>query len=134
MKPTTATPPLTDTDLDRALTSSGDSILPSSGFADSVMTSVYNEAGAPAPIPFPWKRALPGFIAALVALALLVATLPAVLYSVFASARRAPAVSIDWQSFAAFLAHPRTPGLWLGIALALSLACLLLCRRLVSSH
>jgi hypothetical protein len=37
-------------------------ILPSSGFAVSVMDAVRREAAAPPPIPFPWKRALPGLV------------------------------------------------------------------------
>jgi len=37
-------------------------ILPSSGFAASVMDAVRREAAAPPPIPFPWKRALPGLV------------------------------------------------------------------------
>ena len=39
-----------------------DEILPSSGFAVSVMDAVRREAAAPPPIPFPWKRALPGLV------------------------------------------------------------------------
>jgi hypothetical protein len=39
-----------------------DEILPSSGFAASVMDTVRREAAAPPPIPFPWKRALPGLV------------------------------------------------------------------------
>jgi hypothetical protein len=35
-------------------------IVPSSGFTASVMDAIMREANAPAPIPFPWKRALPG--------------------------------------------------------------------------
>lgn len=49
-----------------------DEILPSSGFAVSVMDAVRREAAAPPPIPFPWKRALPGLVAAGFALALVV--------------------------------------------------------------
>lgn len=37
-------------------------ILPSSGFSASVMDAVRREAAAPPPIPFPWKRALPGMV------------------------------------------------------------------------
>ena len=37
-----------------------DNIVPSSGFTASVMDAVTREATAPPPIPFPWKRALPG--------------------------------------------------------------------------
>jgi len=33
-------------------------LLPSSGFAASVMERVRQEAALPAPLPFPWKRAI----------------------------------------------------------------------------
>ena len=46
-------------DIDRMLTHEDD-IVPSSGFATSVMEAVTREATAPPPIAFPWKRALPG--------------------------------------------------------------------------
>jgi hypothetical protein len=39
-----------------------DDIVPSSGFTASVMEAVMREATAPPPIPFPWKRALPGLL------------------------------------------------------------------------
>jgi hypothetical protein len=39
-------------------------VLPSSGFTASVMDAVRAEAAGPPPIPFPWKRAWPGIIAA----------------------------------------------------------------------
>jgi hypothetical protein len=48
-------------DIDRVL-SNEDSIVPSSGFAASVMEAVRREAEIPPPIPFPWKRALPGLV------------------------------------------------------------------------
>jgi hypothetical protein len=54
--------------LDRIL-SSEDQIVPSSGFAASVMDAVRREAATPPPIPFPWKRALPGLVLGVVALA-----------------------------------------------------------------
>ena len=54
--------------MDRIL-SREDEILPSSGFAVSVMEAVRREAAAPPPIPFPWKRALPGLVVAGLALA-----------------------------------------------------------------
>jgi hypothetical protein len=41
--------------------SNEDEVIPSSGFASSVMDAVRAEAAQPAPIPFPWKWALPGF-------------------------------------------------------------------------
>jgi len=46
-----------------------DEILPSSGFAVSVMDAVRREAAAPPPIPFPWKRALPGLVVGVLILA-----------------------------------------------------------------
>jgi hypothetical protein len=49
------------TNLDRILASE-DELAPSSGFAASVMDRVRQEAAAPEPIPFPWRRALPGMI------------------------------------------------------------------------
>lgn len=48
-----------------------DAILPSSGFAASVMESIAAEEAAkavPAPIPFPWKLALPTLAAIILAL------------------------------------------------------------------
>jgi hypothetical protein len=46
-------------DIDRIL-SRNDKMVPSSSFTASVMEAVTREATAPSPIPFPWKRALPG--------------------------------------------------------------------------
>ena len=48
-------------EIDRIL-SREEEILPSSGFAASVMGAVRREAAAPPPLPFPWKRALPGLV------------------------------------------------------------------------
>ena len=56
-------------DLDRALVE--EEIMPSSGFVTAVMASVLDEARMPAPIPFPWRRALTGL--ALAAAAILAA-------------------------------------------------------------
>jgi hypothetical protein len=41
-------------------------LVPSSGFLAAVMERVEEESRAPAPILFPWKRALPGFVLAAV--------------------------------------------------------------------
>lgn len=37
-------------------------LVPSSGFMAGVMERVREEAAAPAPIPFPWKRIAPGLV------------------------------------------------------------------------
>jgi hypothetical protein len=50
--------------IDRILASE-EPLVPSSGFLATVMEKVREEAAAPAPIPFPWRRALPGAILAL---------------------------------------------------------------------
>ena len=52
---------MTDDELDRIL-SSTDDLEPSSGFTRNVMDAIRREASAPPPIPFPWKRALPGLV------------------------------------------------------------------------
>lgn len=59
-----------DSEIDRVL-SREDEILPSSGFTISVMDAVRSEATAPLPIPFPWKRVLPGLLVVCAALALI---------------------------------------------------------------
>jgi hypothetical protein len=50
-----------ENELNRIL-SREDEILPSSGFAVSVMDAVRREAAAPPPIPFPWKSAMAGLV------------------------------------------------------------------------
>lgn len=56
-----------DDDIDRILSREED-IVPSSGFAGSVMDAVRSQASTPPPIPFPWRRAIPGLGAWAVAL------------------------------------------------------------------
>jgi len=56
-----------DQEFDRILSHETD-LVPSSGFAATVMDAVRNEACAPPPIPFPWARALPGIAAGVFAL------------------------------------------------------------------
>lgn len=51
-----------------AILGSEETLVPSSGFAGSVMRRVRDEAAAPPPIPFPWKRAIPGMVVAVVVL------------------------------------------------------------------
>jgi hypothetical protein len=49
--------------LDRILAAE-EALSPSSGFVASVMDRVRQEGTVPEPIPFPWKRALPGMMVA----------------------------------------------------------------------
>lgn len=75
---------------------SEEEILPSSGFAASVMEAVRREAAAPPPIPFPWKRALPG---AMFAAATLVGILAICTIALFSSsfAKGQPGSISTWQ-------------------------------------
>ena len=45
-----------------SILASEEAIVPSSGFLNAVMERVQEESAMPAQIPFPWKRALPGFV------------------------------------------------------------------------
>jgi hypothetical protein len=132
MKPNPTRPPLTDADFDYALSPGSDSILPSSGFAESVMTAVAREASAPAPLAFPWKRALPGLLASgAMAIVLLVA---AVVLLRSTPAAPASASTVDLQTVLAPVLHHATAALWLSVSALISVASLLFCRRLISSN
>ena len=45
-----------------AILASEEDLIPSSGFLASVMESVREESRLPQPIPFPWKRIVPGIL------------------------------------------------------------------------
>jgi len=131
MKPHSTHPQLAGADFDRALNAGSDSILPSSGFAESVMTAVTREATTPAPISFPWKRALPGLVAAGAMAVLLIVAVVVLLRSTPAAA---PASTVDPQTVLAPVLHHATAALWLTVSLLVSVASLLFCRRLISSN
>ena len=103
---------------------SDEELVPSSGFLSAVMERVQQEASAPAPIPFPWKRALPGF--ALVAGVFgwlgveLVRTGVAAMQQVTPVTVRIPPELIQ----------PLEQAGWVGLALAVSLASWALSKRL----
>jgi hypothetical protein len=109
--------------LDEILASE-EAIVPSSGFLSAVMERVQEEARMPAPIPFPWKRAIPGFVLAA---------------GVFGwggvEFLRGASLAMKETSFTAprlpdILAHPPQQAAWVALALGLSLASWLLARRL----
>ncbi len=54
---------MTDKRIDEIL-GAEEALVPTSGFLASVMERVREEAAAPPPIPFPWKRAVPGLVVA----------------------------------------------------------------------
>jgi hypothetical protein len=100
-------------------------LLPSSGFLASVMERVREEAVAPPPIPFPWKRALPG-------MTLLVGVFG---WGFFEFVRgglpTAAAVSVAIPHLSASEMQTLEQAGWVGFALGVSLLSWLLSRRLV---
>jgi hypothetical protein len=113
-----------DAMLDRILANE-EELIPSSGFAASVMDRIREEAAAPQPIPFPWKRAVPG-----IALAAAVFG-----WSAFELTRRALAQAHSVPPVPLHLLHLSLSALppvesvgWVAIALGLSLASWTLAR------
>ena len=101
-------------------------LAPSSGFVSSVMERVREEAAAPKPIPFPWKRVVPGMVLAIGGVAWIAVQV----------ARQGPTRLPDTGSLAVLWAHmsPQMTGElestgWVAAALVLSLMSWLLARR-----
>ena len=99
-------------------------LVPSSGFLAATMERVREEAAAPPPIPFPWKRAVPGIaLAAGVfgwgAVELARLGLPV-----------AGGISLALPHLSAAAVQPLESAGWVALALAVSLASWILSRRL----
>jgi hypothetical protein len=112
-----------------SILASEEAIEPSSGFLAAVMERVKEESAMPALIPFPWKRALPGFV--LVAgllgwggVELVRAGLPALNGASFSVPRVSPSV------LEAMNLHGAQAG-WVALAAGISLASWLLARKLM---
>ena len=97
---------------------------PSSGFLASVMDRVREEAAAPPPIPFPWKRALPGM--ALVAGVFGWCTFELMRHAVPGAGQ----ISLTQFHLSGAAAPLLAPAGWVAFALTVSLASWLLSRRL----
>lgn len=139
MKPQVPHHPVTDAQLDAALSPEQDQILPTSGFADAVMTAVRAEAAAPAPIPFPWKRAIPGMIGIAAGFALMVALVATLITAVVHSGPAAAAqfaIGSRWKiDFAPLIRHGAgSDAAWMALSIAIPLACLLALRRVIFSR
>jgi|ERR1700693_2072887 hypothetical protein len=116
-------------ELDRIL-SEQEEITPSSGFAASVMDAVRREAAAPPPIPFPWKRALPGLLAVCLALMSLLVSGSRLLISGTAT-ESMPSAALT--AFSGILQIWRTVGAnWIALALILSFASMKFSTRFAS--
>jgi hypothetical protein len=101
-----------------------DEIIPSSGFLARVMDKVQEEAVAPPPIPFPWKRAIPGFILAAGVFGW------AAVETVRHAATDAGAFALPNIHLAASITEPMRQAGWVVGALAVSAASWILSRRL----
>ncbi|MGA2218624.1 MAG: hypothetical protein ABSG51_11090 [Terracidiphilus sp.] len=101
-----------------------DPLVPSSGFLATVMERVREEAVAPPPIPFPWKRAIPG----------LVFVSGVFSWNAFEVVRRGlPAVStftLAVPHVNAAIERPLEQAGWVALALGVSLLSWLLSRQL----
>ena len=100
-------------------------LIPSSGFLASVMERVQEDAVAPPPIPFPWKRAVPGIL-----LASGVFGWAAVLL-IRLELRDPASLTFTLPRLPATLAGPAEQAGWIALALGASYASWLLSRRLV---
>jgi hypothetical protein len=119
---------LNDPEMDQsridAILAAEEELVPSSGFLATVMESVHEEARTPPPIPFPWKRAIPGFLLAggvfgWGGFELIRSALPATRELAFPPPDLSAAACRALDSTA-----------WVALALAVSLLCWLLSRRM----
>jgi hypothetical protein len=109
--------------IDRILAAE-EELIPSSGFLGTVMESVCEEARMPAPIAFPWKRAIPGILLAAGVFG----------WGGFELTRQAiPAVrelALTQPHLSLAIERPLEQAGWVTLALASSLASWMLSRRL----
>jgi hypothetical protein len=100
-----------------------ETLVPSSGFSASVMERVREEAAAPLPIPFPWKRAIPGMVIAASVLGGCAVEFARMAVPELAELRvAAPHVS-------AALVRPLEQAGWVALALGMALAAWMVSRR-----
>jgi hypothetical protein len=99
-------------------------LIPSSGFLTAVMERVKEEAAAPPPIPFPWKRAIPGMALAAGVLGWGGFELARSSMVAMREARFAP------PHLTVAVEHALLPAAWVALALGASLLSWLFSRRL----
>jgi len=108
--------------------------LPSSGFTVSVMDAVRREAAAPPPIPFPWKRALPGLVVAGIALSLVLIAIASALLQ--AGKAAPPQFSMSFRSVVPSLLRGdiESAAIWTVLALLAAFISVKLSTRLASGE
>jgi hypothetical protein len=114
-------------DIDRILADE-EEILPSSGFAASVIEALRRQVVAPPPIPFPWRRAWLGLTAGALALFVVPAALLGPLARA-AAARSSPSISMPLLTS---LLRPAADlgAQWVTLALLLTLASIVFAKRI----
>ena len=118
-------------DIDRILANE-EKILPSSGFAASVIDAVRREAFTPPPIPFPWKRAWPCLVAGLLTLVVVPAALLGPLERAAAS-RSTPPISMS--SLPSLFRPAIDSGApWIALALLVTLASTVFAKRIAGGR
>lgn len=108
--------------LDRILAHE-EELVPSSGFLASVMERVQAEDAAPAPLPFPWKRMIPGFVVA-------VAVLIWALVVMVGYVRTAGGIALPHVPMPATVSAGMEQAGWVALALGLAWGAWILARRL----
>jgi hypothetical protein len=120
-------------EIDRIL-SREDEILPSSGFAVSVMDAVRREAAAPPPIPFPWKRALPGLVIAGFTLVLVLVAGVAAIAQLDKATARPPSMSLPSVLVPISQGNMGSAAIWTLLTLLVTLVSVKLSMRLASGR
>ena len=112
-----------DDEIERVLATE-EGLIPSSGFMASVMERVEEEAAVPPPIPFPWKRAVPGIVLAAGVFGCGTVEL------VRSGVPTLHSLTITVPHLSAGNEHSVESAGWVAMALGVSLVCWLLSRRL----
>jgi len=108
-----------DAEIDRVLATE-EELIPSSGFMASVMERVQEESAVPPPIPFPWKRAIPGILLAAGVFG----------WGGFEFVRSGLPATLTLPHLSAGYEHSVESAGWVAMALGVSLVSWLLSRRL----
>ena len=102
-------------------------LIPSSGFVSGVMERLREQAAAPPPIPFPWKRAVPGFVVVASVFGWSAVEFARLIGSAVATLKLPPV-----HVLVAFV-RPLAQAGWVVAALAVSFASWMLTRRVAGS-
>jgi hypothetical protein len=117
--------------LDRILDAERE-LAPSSGFVSAVMERVREEAAAPKPIPFPWKRVMPGAVVALGGVAWIGVEL--VRQGMRAGVPDLHVLSVLPSHVSLHMSGTIEDAAWVAAALGVSLLSWLLARRMIGSR